>query len=181
MPAAPSKFTLSVHSPNNTGNIGPSDTGINGLGVTTFKTDDTFTEMTTVVSSSQKPTEFFIDSKGLLTDIKRNGTWRHAYVGSFFLEDSDRVRSLIGFDTVPDSAGWSGAGDYPIWLKWEITSDDFLIPAGNYSSLPWYFCASDPPIDTDDDKWDHSYGGGLGIGALEPTCSHIKGLKVHKI
>jgi hypothetical protein len=137
--------------------------------------------MTSVTSSSQKPTQFWFNSKGLLTDTKRNGSWRYAYayVDSFDLAWQP-VAADITFDTPGGSSLWDSSSDYPVWLKWEITSDDFLVPAGNVTGLPWYFCPSDPPRFTDPRKWDGSFGGSLGLGEPVSGCTALKEVKVHR-
>lgn len=182
MPAGSSKFTLSIYSPNNTGITGPSGTDINGLGLITEHSDDlSYTALTSVTSARQEPTEFWFNSKGLLTDRMRNGTLRYAYVDSFDLSWKP-VSAGLTFDVLNDTAIYPpGSELHPVWLKWAITSDGFLIPEGsNVKDLPWTFCPSDPPRFTDPNKWDGSYGGMLGLGAPESGCTQLKGVKVHR-
>jgi hypothetical protein len=177
VPAAPSKFTLSIFSPNNTGIYGPNQTDINGLGVVSEKLQYvTGGGMLGVSSLDQKLTEFWLNSKGWLTDAEKNGTWRHAYITTDDLKTKP-IAAAISFEQLDNSNDWTYSGP-PVWLKWEITSDDLLIPAGSLKGLPWFYCQNIPS--PEDPVPDENLGGTFSIGKATNNCTTIQGLKVTK-
>lgn len=178
MPTAPSKFTLSIFSPNNTEINGPNQTDINGLGVvSTHIQYVTSGDLESVASLDQKPSEFWLDSKGRLTDAEKNGTLRHAYIFESD-EKENPIAAFIEFDQL-NAGGDNTYTGPPVWLEWEITSDKFLVPSGKFKGLPWLFCQAEP-YSRGGDGEDSNLAAGLGLGspAQMNNCTNIDGLKV---
>lgn len=132
-----------------------------------------------VASFDQKPTEFWLNSKGWLTDAETNGALRHAYAPSDKLK-AKPIAAAIGMNQVDNGNDWLHPGA-PVWLRWEITSDDLLIPAGSLQGLSWVYCQNGNP--PDNPSSDINLGGRLGVGNsfTESNCTTIQGLKVTKI
>lgn len=116
----------------------------------------------TTSSRKDSPTVFFLENgtEGrlqtyLLTDnsLRYAWTWDDTYVGS------------IQFDK-------KGGDDGTIYdIDFKITPDNFLVPAGKFSSFPWSFCPASSDIAGDD-----NLGGPIYLGEI--TCVALAGLNV---
>ncbi|KAH8691214.1 hypothetical protein BGW36DRAFT_431771 [Talaromyces proteolyticus] len=155
IPASRQSFTLTTKS---------NDPSLNNIALVDARnSENTIGTLETIPSKKESPTVFFLEAgtKGrLVTKSTTDNSLRYAWGW----EPSD-VGS-IQFDKI---GGADGTIYYP---KFTITSDNLLVPGGNYSGIGWSFCSPD----SDFVAADTNLGGPIFLG--QDGCTALQGLNV---
>lgn len=145
-------------------------TDINGLGL---MVEREFGSLQTVSGVHGKPKELWLNEKSWLTEVGVNGTLGYAYTSKYEIDDWNG--GFISFDSPSDAYE-------PIWMEWEITSNNFLVPKGQFKDYPWQFCQNDPNPYNDPHADPHpknlNFDAPIALGAMD-ECVRIQGVKVH--